>query len=75
MRQHEHFDTTAKTLSQYANVHYAYVLQLTREGILEHIRASNGLHLYKRSAVPVVQKVKAERIARRGRYPRGLRAH
>jgi len=43
-------------------------------GLLEYRRLRNGTRLLKPSAVERVRKIRAERLARCGRYPRAVRA-
>jgi len=40
-------------------------------GLLEHRKTPHGMRLFKLSAVEHVRRLRANSLARRGRYPRG----
>jgi hypothetical protein len=61
------FDLTSRAVSVGADCTPQYVGQLAIEKLVPHIVASDGTRLFTKDAVPLVRRIKAERLARRGR--------
>jgi hypothetical protein len=61
------FDQTSRDISVAAGCGQAYVGQLAVQGLVPHVLTSNGMRLYPRNAADIVRKIKAERLALRGR--------
>ncbi len=56
---------TSRRVSVEADCTAQYVNELAREGLLDHIVASDGTKLYPPEAAETVRAIKAQRMARR----------
>jgi hypothetical protein len=67
MSDSPYYVLTSRGVSTLADATQAYVTQLANEGLLPHVTASDGTRLYPEEAAAIVRRIKAERLARRGR--------
>jgi DNA-binding transcriptional MerR regulator len=61
---------TTSSVAAEAGCEPSLVRAYTREGLIPSYQLPNGTRLYRRDAANRVRKIKAERLSRRGRYPR-----
>jgi hypothetical protein len=69
----EHFNETSGSIARLAECSASYVIELARRGDIPHVTTSNGWRLFRREVAERVKAIKAERLARRGRYVRRAR--
>jgi len=60
------FVLTSQAVAIAAGTTQQYVTLLASQGLVPHVRASNGLRLFPETAGAIVRQIKAENLKRRG---------
>ncbi len=62
----EQFDLTTNGLAKASGVSYSFTYQCAKADRIEHLVASNGVFLFRRSSVYELQRLRDEGLSRRG---------